>query len=910
MSAWLLSRVRRCGVYPTLARATVCAFLAITSEAHAQHVADVRPSLVLDRVTVIDVEHGRRLTDQRVVIIGHRITQIGLARSVVIPRGAQVIDARGKFLIPGLWDMHIHPMAETAVFYPLLIANGVTGIRDAWSPVPLQTLLQGRQEILAGTRVGPPRALFVGPALDEENPCVRTASMVGHVCVGDSTDARHVVDSLRAAGADMIKMYFLSRRMYFVIAAEARRLGVPFGGHLGLTAVERLTGGMNISGLGGGLSHIGDALTSSIAASDSGASIVDHVETVGDILDRCVQRSGSVSQCQVVADHFRRNGTWWCPTLTAFDDPKSFAWADDNGVMDRRLLGSVSRRLMTRAMQAGSAFWAGVPKTGPWLRDSNGVPVVADTDGVLRRAESVGLPILAGTDDTLKRAQRVPPGFDLHLELAFLVAEGITPLEALQAATLNPAKLLHATDSLGTAAPGKLADLVLLDADPLKDITNTTAIRAVVANGRYFDRAALDQLLAESRAAAGRKTDTTRANDTSPDSTLPTPRLTVRPREMATGTRTDQAGALLLDSATGTWLYIPKQCVGTRRVPLVVLLGGGGWTGENIMKLERREADRYGMIVLAPNAVAAPGMWDIFVDRTGFPRMPQRTTPLYPTDLKAIDAAMQKVLRRFAIDPTKIALVGYSNGGSYALFVGRYNVDVFSRVAALSAVFPLGEGTSPPRTTTQFLLSGGIAEQPGGAMILQTMQLAHALRDNGHIVEVLLGLREHEPYEPDFGYMWSWLGRTWRSSPTVQSLSGVSADSDPMLTVDALTRMTTFWNNFMKEPDSILTAGRMNNQEYITLSLGERQVSVIKTNMIALAAQYPSVASDLAAAGLTPQLEERYRAAIIRVGLTRSSGAEVGIVSPTSVLGMNSAFRSAHDQEFRALGATKMWITQ
>src|SRR5262249_806157 len=96
-----------------------------------------------------------------------------------------------------------------------------------------------------------------------------------------------------------------------------------------------------------------------------------------------------------------------------------------------------------------------------------------------------------GSPDVMK----ILPGFSLHTELAMLVAEGLTPLNALQTATLNPAKLIHGTDSLGTVAPGKLADLVLLDADPLADITNTTMIRAVVANGRYFDRAALDKLM-------------------------------------------------------------------------------------------------------------------------------------------------------------------------------------------------------------------------------------------------------------------------------------------------------------------------------------------------------------------------------------------------------------------------------
>jgi len=113
-----------------------------------------------------------------------------------------------------------------------------------------------------------------------------------------------------------------------------------------------------------------------------------------------------------------------------------------------------------------------------------------------------GIPILAGTDIFTWDIGAMPGVERLHIELAIYAAEGLTPLEALQTATLNPAKMLHATDSLGTVASGKLADLVLLDADPLKDIANVTAIRAVVANGRYFDRAALDLLLADVQAKA------------------------------------------------------------------------------------------------------------------------------------------------------------------------------------------------------------------------------------------------------------------------------------------------------------------------------------------------------------------------------------------------------------------------
>jgi imidazolonepropionase-like amidohydrolase len=113
----------------------------------------------------------------------------------------------------------------------------------------------------------------------------------------------------------------------------------------------------------------------------------------------------------------------------------------------------------------------------------------------MRIMQRVGVPFLAGTD---VQSGPLAQG-ELHIELAVFVAEGLTPLNALQSVTLNPAKMLKATDSLGTVAPGKLADLVLLDADPLADITNTATVRAVVANGRYFDRAALDQLRAEYR---------------------------------------------------------------------------------------------------------------------------------------------------------------------------------------------------------------------------------------------------------------------------------------------------------------------------------------------------------------------------------------------------------------------------
>ncbi len=396
-------------------------------------------ALVLDRVTVVDVEGGKLVPEQRVVIVGNRIQAVGAVGKVKSPKDAYVVDARGKYLIPGLWDMHTHSEFTNAAYH-VLIAYGITGIRDAHSGVPLDTQVQRWREILAGTRVGPPRQLLTGQSFGQ------------HYNSSDSAVVKHIVDSLKAHGANFLKVYPYS----VTVAAAARRAGIPFGGHMIY------------------LSMFGDyksAPETAIEASDSGMRIFDHI-TPSKLPKFCFGANASPEQCRPVAEHLRKNASWLVPTLSweKFSRDKSFGARADE-------------------------FWSGGLLQGSWLRDSVLFKLrrLADSgDGLLRVAQRVGLPILAGTDAPNGGA---PLGFSLHMELAMYVLEGLTPLEALRTATLNPAKLLHGTDSLGTVAPGKLADLVLLDADPLTDITNTTTIRAVVANGRYFERAALDRLL-------------------------------------------------------------------------------------------------------------------------------------------------------------------------------------------------------------------------------------------------------------------------------------------------------------------------------------------------------------------------------------------------------------------------------
>ena len=438
-------RLRRVPVVLVGAMSLATAVLAAVPAAGQQHTPTTRGDAqngprVFDGVTVIDVQHGTLVPNQRVVIADRHIQAVGAASAVALPEGAEVVDARGKFLIPGLWDMHTHPQARTDFFYPLFIANGVTGIRNAWSQVPLKTQVQQWHEILAGTRVGPPRQLLAGLSFGQHYPDT------------DSVTVQRIVDSLKADGANFLKVYPYSR----IVAVAARRAGLPFGGHL----VYLSFGG------------ISEAPESAVEASESGMRIFDHSEYAPKLLGLCWHGGASVERCRPIAEQFRRNGSWWCPTLTL------------------EVVGNESPYT-----ERAKALVDGAPAHGNWLHD---VVVAPDTaPGLLSIAQTVGMPILAGTDD------QTAPGFTLHSELALLVAEGLTPLAALQSATLNPAVLLGATDSLGTVAPGRLADVVLLDANPLQEITTPTASRAVMANGRYYDRAALDALLADARNAGG-----------------------------------------------------------------------------------------------------------------------------------------------------------------------------------------------------------------------------------------------------------------------------------------------------------------------------------------------------------------------------------------------------------------------
>jgi imidazolonepropionase-like amidohydrolase len=436
--------------------------------------------VVIRDVTAIDMVGSTPKAGMTVIVEGNRIANIG--RKLKVPKSAAVIDGRGKFLIPGLWDMHSHFLFEQVrdPFMKLSIANGVTGVRDLGSE-QLDLLIEIRRSIAESKTVGP-RIVAAGPIVDGPKPVWPFS-----IPVANADEGRKAVQSLKTKGADFVKVYsLLSRDSYFAIADEAKKQKIPFAGHVPntVTTAEASDAGQK------SIEHIRvylDVSTDEQALRqerlDAEAKGQSELNRVRGAQHARLLETFNEEKVRLLAGRFAKNGTWFVPTLTVH---RSFAFFHDPAfVADPRL------KYMPEFL------------TGYWKTQRERMPEEATKRNRVfytRDLQVVGLmheggaKLLAGSD-TMNPF--IFPGFSLHDELALLVEAGLTPLEALRTATANPAAFLDMEKDLGTIEKGKFADLVLLDANPLSDIRNTTKINAVIANGRLFDRAALDALLSE-----------------------------------------------------------------------------------------------------------------------------------------------------------------------------------------------------------------------------------------------------------------------------------------------------------------------------------------------------------------------------------------------------------------------------
>jgi len=454
------------------------------------------PAVVIRDAAVVDVVAGTVETGRSLVIVGGRVTAVGPAGSVAIPAGATVVDGRGGFVIPGLWDMHVHatnPGLED-LFLPLLVAHGITGIRDMWGGLGL--LDSARARIGRGARVGP-RVMGSGNLVDGVPPI-----WPGSQGVATPEAGRRAVDSLARGGAGFIKVYSrLAPEVYRAIAEESKRVGIPFAGHiptlvpateasdLGQLTVEHLTNVLL------GCSREEERLRGTVQAAVASRRGWDSAGVIGRGQVQALLDSYDPARCRALARRFVRNGTWMVPTITVL---RSTAYLDDTTLAQDPRLAFINPG-MKGAWNPKQDFRFRALTSDDWARRKATFRRQVEIVGLLKQE---GVRFLAGTD---LANPYIYPGSSLHDELQNLVAAGFTPLAALQAATIEPARFLGAVDSMGTVAPGSVADLVLLDANPLEDIRNTTRIRAVVASGKLWDRKALDGLLEAGRQRAAPK---------------------------------------------------------------------------------------------------------------------------------------------------------------------------------------------------------------------------------------------------------------------------------------------------------------------------------------------------------------------------------------------------------------------
>ncbi len=454
----------------------LCCFYHLSVPRAESILTDDRP-LAFTHVTLVDMTAAPPKRDMTVLIVGNRIAAIGKTMKLRLPRNAKIIDASDKYLIPGLWDMHIHSSDydKGKKYYPRLLAMGITGVRDMGTP--LEDVLRLRQEIADGKLLGP-RMIVCGPLLVRELP-PNFPPMSLIFPVKNPDEARQAVRSFKARGVDFIKIdSSLSRAAYFAVADEAMRLRLPFAGHIPpfITAKEASDAGQHsVEHLGG--EQYGVLLGCSSRESELHKQVEDLMQAQIDALfgngkadetvfyraslTKPLLDSYSYDKAKGLFERFVRNRTWQVPTLVTL-----------KGLWERNDLQELDLRIGEQMKQRQLEM--------------------------VKTMHRIGVGLLAGTDGP-------PDRVNLHDELAMFVQAGLTPHAALQTATINPAKFLQRQNTLGAIEIGKIADLVLLEANPLIDINNTRRIAAVVVNGQYLPKESLQKMLADIEGAAKKK---------------------------------------------------------------------------------------------------------------------------------------------------------------------------------------------------------------------------------------------------------------------------------------------------------------------------------------------------------------------------------------------------------------------
>ena len=469
-------------------RAAAGCLLAFAAAAPAQ-------DLIVRHATVVDVAAGRTIADQAIAIAGDTIRAVGPDRAMFrrFPRARQ-IDARGKFVMPGLWDMHVHfgggpeLIEENKALLPLYVAIGVTTVRDAAADLA-PSVLQWRSEVALGRLLGP-TVFTSGPKLEGYKPLWK-----GTIEVGTPAEVDAALDRLQAMKVDFVKITdnTLKPDIFLYAVGEAKRRGLNTSAHtpFALTIQQAVDAGLS------SIEHIDYLIKAgSPREAEIGAAFAAGKMSYGEASDAFTD-SFDARYAARVYRQLAKSGVSVTPTLNM---GRILAYLDGED----------------HSQDAGLAYIGpGLRKTYDWRVERAAKATRQQVAArhkeyelsvrVLPMLARAGIPIMAGTDAGYLNSFNYP-GWGLHDELERYVEAGLTPQQALASATITGPKFLGHAERYGAIRPGKAADILILDANPLRSIKATRAIHAVVLHGRLLDGAALKALLVEAkRKSASRK---------------------------------------------------------------------------------------------------------------------------------------------------------------------------------------------------------------------------------------------------------------------------------------------------------------------------------------------------------------------------------------------------------------------
>jgi imidazolonepropionase-like amidohydrolase len=433
--------------------------------------------ILIRHINIIDVINGHIQFDRSILISNRKIREI--SGNAISAKNAMTVNGKGKFIIPGLWDMHVHTVDSS--YLKLFAINGITGVRDmggaagstnnGCESIRHETLMTWRKLIQSGSMIGP-RLLISGPA-------VSNTGWPTSINISTQENARNAVRKLKELGVDFIKVYE----------------DIPFEAYQTL-AIEAKVSGLSISG------HVPAKTVSLVEASNAGQRSIEHIRDPllmlftkdrEELLDFFKQDHWSdndiewglkqFEQGQKITNAFRKNKTWLVPTLVV--ESAKVAVGDSLYVNDER------RKFLPVSVQRGFADYVTKKLLLPGKDRRSDSLWWAAQKRLVKRMHEEGIQLMAGTDGACEGGI---PGYSLHKELQLFVDAGLTALDALQTATINPVRFLEMTDSLGTVEVGKNADLVLLDRNPLEDISATGSVFAVILNGQLISRKRINKI--------------------------------------------------------------------------------------------------------------------------------------------------------------------------------------------------------------------------------------------------------------------------------------------------------------------------------------------------------------------------------------------------------------------------------